>query len=59
MSDDQWRRLLRRYLARFHELVGSEEDMGMKRARSDGELTMLLAELALRLSPDEREGVGV
>jgi hypothetical protein len=55
MNHEQWMKLLRRYLARFHELASNEQDMGIKRARSDGQLTMLLEEIALRLPPDEQE----
>jgi hypothetical protein len=55
MNHEQWMKLLRRYLARFYELATNEEEMGAKRARSDGQLTMLLEEIALRLPPDEQE----
>ncbi len=55
MNNEQWMRLLDRYLTRFYELAQSQEEIGIRRARSDGQLTMLLAEIALRLSPEERE----
>jgi hypothetical protein len=54
MTKEQWMKLLRRYLARWYELAANEEEMGSKRARSDGQLTMLLEEMALRFPPDEQ-----
>jgi len=55
MTKEQWMKLLRRYLARWYELAANGEEMGAKRARSDGQLTMLLEEIALRFPPDEQE----
>lgn len=55
MNHEQWMKLLQRYLAHWYELAANEEEMGTKRARSDGQLTMLVEEIALRLPPDEQE----
>ena len=50
---EQRMKMLRRYRVHFQEIVASREDIGMRRARSDGQITMLLSELALLLPVDE------
>ena len=53
MDDLSFERL-QYYLARVQGIAASSEDLGLKRARSDGLITDLLRELAQRLSEDDR-----